>query len=122
MCEDIKLVLNLNCFFSHSCRELNNLLLQHNKIKCIGKLHFQNLGSISSRLGSAVVYPSPNGVWCGARNTSSQNGWKSSLCNPMLKFLKADLPGLASIVYNYQNSFCFYFNYYLYFETLVVFK
>jgi len=44
-------------------------------------LHFSlervGVDSISSCFGSPVVYLSPN--WCGARETGSQNGWKSSL-------------------------------------------
>ena len=67
MCEDIKLMFNINiASFLHSCKELNNLLLQHNKIKCIGKLQFKNLvplDLISSSFGSTIVYPPANRVW-----------------------------------------------------------
>ena len=40
--EWVSLCQNLILFFSvYSCKELNNLLLQYNKIKCIGKVHEQ---------------------------------------------------------------------------------
>ena len=45
---------------------------------CVFLFLRRSVSSISSRFGSAAVYPPPN-WWCAARNAGSQNGWKSSL-------------------------------------------